>query len=110
MKCSEYFRVLGIGLQISVSMKALAIGVSFPTIFRNSTKGLLGNFNGDNTDDFVLPGGQVLRNNLTEKEILIMFCLQCKQCIANYCSITYSLIQPINSTKDMFNIIRIIIL
>ncbi|XP_025078476.1 mucin-like protein [Pomacea canaliculata] len=66
----------GIGLQISVSMKALAIGVSFPTMFRNMTKGLLGNFNGDNTDDFVLPGGQVLRNNLTEKQILSMFCLQ----------------------------------
>ncbi|XP_070174330.1 fibrillin-3-like [Littorina saxatilis] len=54
-------------------MKTLAISVAMPLTFSNKTQGLLGNFNGNKNDDFVLPNGTVLSSSLTEKEIFHSF-------------------------------------
>ncbi|XP_025078060.1 uncharacterized protein LOC112554482 isoform X2 [Pomacea canaliculata] len=63
----------GISLQIYIRMKALVIGIAMPRNFRNLTKGLLGNFNGDPTDDFILPSGERLNNSLSERQIFNLF-------------------------------------
>ncbi|PVD36016.1 hypothetical protein C0Q70_02986 [Pomacea canaliculata] len=63
----------GISLQIYIRMKALVIGIAMPRNFQNLTKGLLGNFNGDRTDDFILPSGEQLNNSLSERQIFNLF-------------------------------------
>ncbi|XP_069119594.1 uncharacterized protein [Argopecten irradians] len=58
-----------ISLRIQVSAGMLSISPSIPEGLRGSLTGLLGNFNGDPSDDFIFPNGTVLRGNLTEQEI-----------------------------------------
>ncbi|KAK7093001.1 hypothetical protein V1264_008666 [Littorina saxatilis] len=58
----------GISLSISVAVKLLDIAVSLPNQFKREPKGLLGNFNDNPDDDFMLANGTVL-TNLTEREI-----------------------------------------
>ena len=43
--------------------------VTLPRRYRNQTSGLLGNFNGDDTDDFVFRNGTRLRNDASDREI-----------------------------------------
>ena len=68
-----------ISLTITIGMKSLDISVAMPLTYQNQTRGLLGNFNGIQGDDFVLPNGTVLGSNLTERQIFEMFGSQCKQ-------------------------------
>ncbi|XP_025078211.1 mucin-like protein isoform X1 [Pomacea canaliculata] len=63
----------GISLQIYIRMKALVIGIAMPHNFQTLTKGMLGNFNGDETDDFILPSGERLNNSLSERQIFNLF-------------------------------------
>ncbi|KAK7446068.1 hypothetical protein BaRGS_00040292, partial [Batillaria attramentaria] len=58
-----------ITLAIAARAKSLVVSLSVPTAFQNLTLGLLGNFNGNKDDDFILPNGTVLRSDLTEREI-----------------------------------------
>ncbi|KAK7092485.1 hypothetical protein V1264_008223 [Littorina saxatilis] len=58
-----------IGFAVSIGWKSLVLGVFVPEKFRNQTKGLLGNYNTIKTDDFVLPGGTVLSDTLTDRQI-----------------------------------------
>ncbi|XP_025082446.1 uncharacterized protein LOC112557056 isoform X3 [Pomacea canaliculata] len=63
----------GIGLTISVGFKSLDIAVTMPEEFRGLIKGLLGNFNGNPSDDFLLPNGRTLSSNLTDRQIYETF-------------------------------------
>ena len=45
----------------------------FPNSYRNNTRGLLGNWNGDLEDDLVTPDGNVLSPNSTLREIHELF-------------------------------------
>ncbi|XP_053387796.1 mucin-like protein [Mercenaria mercenaria] len=47
----------------------MTLSTFVPTHFKNLTKGLLGNYNGDASDDFAMPNGTVLKENITEREI-----------------------------------------
>ncbi|KAL3836509.1 hypothetical protein ACJMK2_021935, partial [Sinanodonta woodiana] len=58
-----------ISLIISVGVEMLALGITLPPIFKNKTKGLLGNYDGNPSNDFVYPNGTRLAENATEKEI-----------------------------------------
>ncbi|XP_053395504.1 uncharacterized protein LOC123523715 isoform X3 [Mercenaria mercenaria] len=64
-----FFPNTGISLNISVGVQMLSISATVPKIFKNKTKGLLGNFDGDPDNDFFTPNGSVLPSNLDEKEI-----------------------------------------
>ncbi|XP_070175148.1 fibrillin-2-like, partial [Littorina saxatilis] len=59
----------GISITISIGMKSLDMSVTMPTEFQTQTKGLMGNFNDNKDDEFILPGGTPLGNNLTERQI-----------------------------------------
>jgi hypothetical protein len=54
---------------VSVSSSILHLAVEVDDNFINSTQGLLGNFNGDPSDDFFLPNGSVLSNSSSEREL-----------------------------------------
>ncbi|CAL1533923.1 unnamed protein product, partial [Lymnaea stagnalis] len=57
-----------ISIEVYVGIKNLEFSINIPTDFKNQTKGLLGNFNGDKTDDFVLPDGTILTATQTDTE------------------------------------------
>ncbi|KAK3609861.1 hypothetical protein CHS0354_015052 [Potamilus streckersoni] len=59
----------GIFLTITLRLKMLSISVGIPSIFRGQTKGLLGNFDGDITNDFICANGTQLNNTITDREI-----------------------------------------
>lgn len=62
-----------IQLTLSIGFKSLEFSISMPTKFENLTRGLLGNFNGNKNDDFVLPNGQILNSNITDRQIFEIF-------------------------------------
>ena len=59
----------GASVMVSVSSSILHLAVEVDDNFINSTEGLLGNFNGDPSDDFFLPNGSVLSNSSSEREL-----------------------------------------
>ncbi|KAI0238816.1 hypothetical protein LSAT2_010422 [Lamellibrachia satsuma] len=65
----------GFSLTIGVSAEQLDITVGAPDTFINKTKGLMGVFNGDATDDLLPPGDNALplSNSSTEKTIFVDF-------------------------------------
>jgi hypothetical protein len=64
-------------MSVSVGVRSLALSLVTPKNFANKTKGLLGNFNGDRTDDFRLPNNTLLPNNMTDREIHYTFGMAC---------------------------------
>ncbi|XP_013418963.1 uncharacterized protein LOC106179759 isoform X2 [Lingula anatina] len=64
----------GFSLNITVGKALLKLIVEVPAEFENKTRGLLGVFNGDQSDDFTLPNGTVLNlNNSDEEAIFYQF-------------------------------------
>ena len=58
----------------------LAVSIDVPNRYKGMPKGLLGNFNSDLSDEFILPNGTSLGNqNLTESEIFYEFGQKCKK-------------------------------
>ena len=75
-----------VSLTISVASKSLDVSVTMPLTYQNMTRGLMGNFNGQPDDDFVLPDGTILASNLTERQIFETFGKQCK-CFVAVCTV-----------------------
>ena len=60
----------GLAVTISVSlMSMLSIVVNVPVEYDSQTQGLMGNFNGNNTDDFTFPNGSMLGDGATDRMI-----------------------------------------
>ncbi len=68
----------GAAIVVSAQMTFISVSVQVEADYENDTRGLLGFFNGDPSDDFTLPNGTVLPANMTEEEIYLQFGLQCK--------------------------------
>ncbi|XP_053386927.1 uncharacterized protein LOC123542089 isoform X2 [Mercenaria mercenaria] len=64
-----FFPACNVSLIISIGVEMLSLSTFVPENLKNLTKGLLGNYNGDPSDDFAMPNGTVLKPNLTEREI-----------------------------------------
>ena len=79
----------GAAIVVSAQMTFLHVSVQVGDEYENDTRGLLGFFNGDPSDDFTLPNGTVLPATLTEEEIYHQFGLQCKYIICNISSPEY---------------------
>ncbi|XP_059169978.1 uncharacterized protein LOC131951651 [Physella acuta] len=58
----------GISLKVHVGMKILEFSIDVSTDLKGKFKGLMGNFNGNKSDDFILPDGTVLTANDTNTE------------------------------------------
>ncbi|XP_059143588.1 uncharacterized protein LOC131930938 [Physella acuta] len=63
----------GVSIEVNVAVRSLEIMFEVSKELQNKTRGLLGNFNGIKTDEFILPDGQVLSSNLSEREIYAQF-------------------------------------
>lgn len=59
----------GLSLSIRITNEMMSFILQLPNIFQNQVEGLLGNFNNDPDDDFMLPSGSFLSPNLTLEEI-----------------------------------------
>lgn len=59
-------------------MELLTTKVALPNSLKGFTKGLLGNFDGDANNDFGLPNGKILKNNLSDREIFTEFGEKCE--------------------------------
>ncbi|KAJ8038622.1 Sushi domain-containing protein 2 [Holothuria leucospilota] len=67
----------GLSLSIRITDEMMSFILQLPDIFQNQVQGLLGNFNNDPDDDFMLPDGSFLSPNLTLEEIHYDFGLSC---------------------------------
>ncbi|KAI8767258.1 mucin protein, partial [Biomphalaria glabrata] len=59
----------GVSITVHVAVKSLLIEVNVPKTMANKTRGLLGNFNGNKNDEFILPDGQLLPANISDRQI-----------------------------------------
>ena len=74
----------GVSLNLTNSVSMLDVSVSLPGSFKGGefqTRGLMGSFNGEVKDDFMLENRTVLSPNLTDEQIFHQFGEQCKFCL-----------------------------
>ena len=75
----------GVSVIVTATRSILNIRMTLPQGFSSLTKGLMGNFNDDNTDDFVYFNGTMLSNNASDS-MIHQFGQSCKflcVCIVN---------------------------
>ena len=67
-------------MEVYVGIKNLEFTLTVPTSLKGKTKGLMGNYNDDSSDDFILPDGTVLASDRTdtERKIFENFGRQCE--------------------------------
>lgn len=77
------FFVEAVILKVSLGVRFLISEVVVDSEYRGHAKGLMGNFDGDATNDFVLPNGTFLDKNATrtERNIYNNFGQKCNQLI-----------------------------
>lgn len=74
----------GESLHVQVRSNILMIELAAcPDAFRNQTRGLLGNWNGDPDDDFLRPDGAILSTNASMEDIHYMFGEECQLMFVN---------------------------
>lgn len=80
---SSMFFVEAVILKVSLGVRFLISEVVVDSEYRGHAKGLMGNFDGDATNDFVLPNGTFLDKNATrtERNIYNNFGQKCNQLI-----------------------------
>ncbi|XP_060603455.1 mucin-like protein isoform X2 [Ruditapes philippinarum] len=66
---SALFTLSGIELNISYSAGMLSLNTIVPKTLINATTGLLGNYDGISSNDFMMPNGTVLSSNVSEREV-----------------------------------------
>jgi hypothetical protein len=55
-----------IEIKIQVKTRQLTLSTTISEQYKGQVQGLMGNFDGDPNNDFILPNGTVLQNNMTE--------------------------------------------
>jgi hypothetical protein len=76
--CFEMSFPSGMSVKTCEKHQQLSIIAAAPNSFKNKTKGLLGTWNGDVTDDFTLPSGKVLSADISSSDIHYKFGMLCK--------------------------------
>jgi hypothetical protein len=67
----------GISITVTLLSGLLNVVAALPQEFMGRTQGLLGNFNGNATDDFIYPNGTMLNNDASDR-MIHDFGLTCK--------------------------------
>ena len=73
------FSLTGITVKMFIGIRSLEVAFEVDKSLEGSVSGLLGNFNGKKTDEFMLPNGAVLHENITERQLFEEFGKACKQ-------------------------------
>jgi hypothetical protein len=68
---TDVFQILScfyseIEIKIQVKSRQLTMSTTISEEYKGQVQGLMGNFDGDPNNDFILPNGTVLQNNMTE--------------------------------------------
>ncbi|KAK0067662.1 fibrillin-3, partial [Biomphalaria pfeifferi] len=63
----------GVSIEAYVVQNYMEFSIDVPISYKEKTSGLLGNYNGNPDDDFVLPNGTILSNSSTERQIFEQF-------------------------------------
>ncbi|XP_046357628.2 uncharacterized protein LOC124135955 [Haliotis rufescens] len=71
-KVSFYFTESGISIAISINAQTLSIETNINTLYRGLAKGLMGNFDLDQTNDLVKKTGETIPSTSTERQIFEM--------------------------------------
>ena len=70
---------IGFGITVSSSEGAMSFVLQVPASWKSYTKGLLGNFNGNKSDDFIPRGSKTaISCNETDRNIHFKFAQTCK--------------------------------
>ena len=59
----------GMGITINSTAGLLVYTLEVPLSFEGTTSGLLGNYNNDNSDEFIFRNGTTISNSSSDKEI-----------------------------------------
>ena len=59
----------GMGITINYTAGLLVYTLEVPSSFEGTTSGLLGNYNNDDSDEFVFRNGTMISNSSTDREI-----------------------------------------
>ena len=59
----------GVGITINYTAGLLVYTLEVPSSFEGTTSGLLGNYNNDDSDEFVFHNGSVISNSSSDREI-----------------------------------------
>ena len=59
----------GIRVEVSIRFGLLSFVVMLPEEFRNQTRGLMGNFDGNTTNEFVFRDGVMIPDNSSDRQI-----------------------------------------
>ena len=59
----------GVGITINATAGLLAYTLEVPSSFEGTTSGLLGNYNGNDSDEFVFRNGTIIPNSSSDREI-----------------------------------------
>nr|XP_022296650.1 mucin-like protein [Crassostrea virginica] len=70
---SATFLQSAMNIKISIGQSFLICETLVNQIYKNQTRGLMGNFDGDKSNDFVLPNGTILNENQTKTERQIYY-------------------------------------
>ena len=77
---------VGVSLSVSASFGIMSFVTTVPQEMQGSVTGLLGNFNGDSTDDLSYRNGTMLDRNSTDRMIHELG--QTCKCVSNYSIVT----------------------
>ena len=59
----------GVGITINYTAGLLVYTLEVPSSFEGTTSGLLGNYNNDDSDEFVFRNGTIISNSSSDREI-----------------------------------------
>ncbi|KAJ8307332.1 hypothetical protein KUTeg_015416 [Tegillarca granosa] len=98
----------GLQINITLGIRMLTFSTTVPEDFAGQTVGLVGNFDGDDKNDFILPNGTILTENQTrtERQIFYNFGEHCNngilETLTSHESQNYKLTRVINETESVF--------
>ena len=85
----------GFSIEVTPGIALLQISISVSEEMMNNTRGLMGNFNDDKTDDLRYPNGTVISVNSTEEEIFHLG----QQCKLHTKRVPLGIMSPLHAAK-----------
>ena len=65
-------------MNIRIAVDSLSVSMTVPSSANGTTRGLLGTYNGDPSDDLTAPDGNTIKSDASEEDIFDQFGQKCK--------------------------------